>query len=64
LPEPGGQIALAGTLDVTVRSFPGSGTQYKVVAMTDGTGQFDSINGASVFETIQQDATGVVLIKD
>jgi hypothetical protein len=59
-----GGIALAGTLDVTVRSFPDHGTQYRVVAMTAGTGRFDAVTGASVFETIQQDANGVLLIKD
>ncbi len=60
--ETGGTV-LAGTLAVTVGSFPDSGTQYRVVSTIAGTGQFTTITGADVFETKQQDANGVLLIK-
>ena len=58
-----GGVALNGTLNVNVMSFPPEGAQYRVVSTVDGTGQFNSINGAGVFNTIQQDQQGVLLIR-
>ena len=58
-----GGVALAGTLDVNVMNFPPEGAQYRVVSTIDGTGQFDAINGANVFNTIQEDSLGVLLIR-
>ena len=58
-------VALDGTLDVNVMGVfpPPAGAQYRVVSTIDGPGRFDSINGAGVFTTIQQDSLGVLLIR-
>lgn len=60
-----GGVSLAGTLDVTVRSFPDVGS-YQVVSTIDGTGAFDSIIGddIGVFDSIQEDGRGVLLIRN
>jgi len=59
-----GGIELAGTLAVTIGSFPDPPVQYRVVSMTAGTGQFDTVTGAGFFTNIQQDDRGVLLIRD
>ena len=59
-----GGAALSGTLEVNVKTFPPDGAQYRVVSTTDGTGKFIEINGAGVFHAIQEDAQGVLLIRD
>ena len=57
-------IALAGKLDVNVTDFPVPGDQFRVVSTINGTGKFDSIVNAGVFTIIQEDASGVLLIRN
>ena len=59
-----GGIELAGTLAVTFGTFPDPHVQYRVVSTTAGTGIFDTITGAVVFTTIQQNDRGVLLIRE
>lgn len=58
-------VALNGVLDVNVMgTFPSpEGAEYHVVSTIDGVGGFDEINGADIFDTIQADALGVLLIE-
>ncbi len=60
-----GGVSLAGTLDVTVASFPDAGS-YRVVSTINGTGAFDTITGDNigVFDSVQEDALGVLLIRN
>jgi len=62
---PTGGVALDGTLEVKVKgvNLPPAGAKYRVVLTTDGTGKFDAINGAEIFSEIQEDASGVLLIR-
>lgn len=58
-----GGVALAGTLDVTVAAFPDAGS-YRVVSTIQGTGSFDTISSSTdVFNTVQEDDLGVLLIR-
>ncbi len=59
-----GGVALAGTLDVTVAAFPDAGS-YRVVSTIGGTGSFDTISSSTdVFHSVQEDALGVLLIRN
>ncbi len=59
-----GGVSLAGTLDVTVAAFPDAGS-YRVVSTIGGTGAFDTISSSTdVFHTVQEDALGVLLIRN
>ena len=57
-----GGVALAGTLDVDVKSLPPDGAQYRVVSTVDGQGKFDDIDGVDVFTEVREDGQGVLLI--
>lgn len=59
-----GSVELNGTLEVTILGgIPPAGAQYQVVSMIDGAGQFTTISGVEVFNSVVEDDKGVLLIR-